>query len=349
MKKIFNIAIIGLLGFISIGLQQSCTKYDSPDMIRMDGFDSDSVISTAIHRKVLWVNIDGAVGSIVEKRMPAGGTIATMLKNSKYSWIGLSENRVMAEVTSEDPVTWATMLTGVIPEKHHVTDYSYAANVEYDPSNPNEKVIQYPNILHHIAENSYENPTLCVTPWEKLNHNMLKAAQRTITTTGDEETRDVVLQHLTENDFEFILVSFSGMLEAGKSGGFTENNGGYLSALQQIDGYMGEFLQAIDKRDNSFFEDWLIIVTSNHGGMPDGRYGGNSDAERNTFGLFYYSHYTERKMDGKTLYGAYFETGKSHAIVLDTTSTDIRYALDENKELSFNAYDTTKRRHIQWE
>lgn len=335
MRKIINIALIGLLGVISISLQQSCTKYDTPDMVRIDGLDSDSLISTAIHRKVLWVNLDGAVGSIVEKNMPQGGTIATMLKNSKYSWIGMSENRIIPEVTNEDPVTWATMLTGVIPEKHHVTDYSYAANVEYDPNNANEKVIQYPNILHHIAENSYENPTLCVTPWEKLNNNMLKAAQKRVTTAGDEETRNVVLKHLTESDFEFILVSFSGMLEAGKNGGFTENNANYLSALQHIDGYLGEFMKVIDERDNSFFEDWLIIVTSNHGGTPDGQYGGNSEAERNTFGLFYYSHYSERKMDGKTLYGAYFENGKSHAIVFDTTSTNLHYALDENKNLSF--------------
>lgn len=334
MKKIIYTTVFGLFGLLSFFLNHSCTKYDTPEMVRMDGFDSDSVISTAIHRKVLWVNIDGAVGSIVERSMPAGGTIATMLKNSKYSWMGLSDNRVISDDGREDPVTWATMLTGVIPEKHHVTDHSYATNMEYDPGNPNEKVVQYPNILHHIAGNSYENLTLCVTPWEKLNNNMLKIAQRTVTTAGDEETRDVVLQHLTESDFEFTLVSFSGMLEAGKNGGFTENNAGYLSALQQIDGYLGEFLQAINERDNSFFEDWLIIVTSNHGGTPDGRYGGNSDAERNTFGIFYYSHYEEQKMDGKVLYGAYFETGKSHAIVLDTTTTDIRYALDGNKELS---------------
>lgn len=334
MRKLINIITVGLVGVLSIFLNCSCTEYEAPDRIVLDGLNSDSVISTAIHRKVLWINIDGAVGSIVEQKMPQEGTIAKMLKHSKYSWIGLSDNRILSKAGNEDPVTWSTMLTGVIPEKHQVIDDSYVANVEYDPSNPNEKVIQYPNILHHIAENDPENPTLCVTPWEKLNKNLLNVAQKTITTTNDAETKDVVLNHLNTSDFNFTLVGFSGMLEAGKSGGFSANNADYITALQHIDGYIGEFLQAIEKRKNTFYEDWLVVVTSNHGGKADGSYGGNSEAERNTLGIFYYSHYDEQRMAGKRMYGAYIEASKSKAMVLDTVSTDIRYALGENSGFS---------------
>lgn len=333
MKKLINIITVGLLGLLFI-VQYSCTEYEAPERIALDGFNSDSVISTAIHRKVLWINIDGAVGSIVEQKLPQNGTIAKMLKHSKYSWIGLSDNRTLSKEGNEDPVTWTTMLTGVIPEKHQVTDDSYVANIKYDPNNPNEKVIQYPNILHHIAGNDSENPTLCVTPWEKLNKNLLNAAQKAITTANDEATREVVLNHLNESDFNFTLVSFSGMLEAGKSGGFSANNSEYITALQHIDGYIGEFLQAIDERKNAFYEDWLIIVTSNHGGKLDGSYGGNSEEERNTFGIFYYPHYTEQRMEGKRITGAYFDSSKSKGIVLDTTSTDIRYALGESSNFS---------------
>lgn len=334
MRKLINIVTVGLVGLFSIFLNSSCTEYEAPDRIALDGFNSDSVISTAIHRKVLWINIDGAVGSIVEQKISQEGTIAKMLKHSKYSWIGLSDNRILSKTVNEDPVTWSTMLTGVIPEKHQVVDDSYVANVEYDPSNPDEKVIQYPNILHHIAENDPGNSTLCVTPWEKLNKNLLNVAQKTITTTNDVQTKEVVLNHLNTSDFNFTLVSFSGMLEAGKSKGFSANNADYITALQHIDGYIGEFLQAIEKRKNTFYEDWLVIVTSNHGGKADGSYGGNSEAERNTLGIFYYSHYDEQRMAGKRIYGAYIEASKSTAVVLDTVSSDIRYALGENSGFS---------------
>ena len=130
--------------------------------------------------------------------------------------------------------------------------------------------------------------------------------------------------YLKNSDFNFTLLSFSGMLEAGKSGGFSANNVNYITALQYIDAYIGEFLQAIDERKNAFYEDWLVVVTSNHGGKEDGSYGGNSAEERNTFGIFYYPHYTEQKMLGKKMYGAYFDSSKAQGIVLDTVSTNIK-------------------------
>lgn len=124
------------------------------------------------------------------------------------------------------------------------------------------------------------------------------------------------------------------MLEAGKTGGFSESNAAYITALQRIDAYMGEFLQAIDERENAFYEDWLVVVTSNHGGKADGSYGGNSPEERNTFGIFYYPHYTEQEMVGKKITGAYFDSSKAQGIVLDTVSSDIKYGLKEASSLS---------------
>ena len=161
--------------------------------------------------------------------------------------------------------------------------------------------------------------SLCVTPWAKLNKNMLNNAKTTITSENDVQTRDVVLNHIANEDYTFILADFSGMLEAGKSGGFKADNAAYVSALKTIDGYIGEFLSAIDARENAFYEDWLIVVTSNHGGSADGRYGGTSEVERNTFGLFYYNHYTEKQLNGNRLYGAYFDSQNEYkAVVFDS-------------------------------
>lgn len=129
----------------------------------------------------------------------------------------------------------------------------------------------------------------------------------------------MVLNHIANEDYTFILADFSGMLEAGKSGGFKADNAAYVSALKTIDGYIGEFLSAIDARENAFYEDWLIVVTSNHGGSADGRYGGTSEVERNTFGLFYYNHYTEKQLNGNRLYGAYFDSQNEYkAVVFDS-------------------------------
>ena len=318
MNKLSHIFTYSLLVVCVLAFNYACTEYDTPAEIADDG-TIDTGISTKIHRKVLWINIDGAVGEVVKNSLPADGAIAKMLKNSKYSWAGVSDNRTLSVERNEDPVTWATMLTGVIPEKHSITDDSYTANVEYNPNNPNEKVIHYQNVISYISNNDVNMLSLCVTPWAKLNKNMLNNAKTTITSENDVQTRDVVLNHIVNEDYTFILADFSGMLEAGKSGGFKADNASYVSALKTIDGYIGEFLSAIDARENAFYEDWLIVVTSNHGGSADGRYGGASEVERNTFGLFFYNHYTEKHLNGNRLYGAYFDSQNEYkAVVFDS-------------------------------
>ena len=172
MNKLLNILTYSLLVVCVLAFNYACTEYDTPAEIADDG-TIDTGISTKIHRKVLWINIDGAVGEVVKNSLPADGAIAKMLKNSKYSWTGVSDNRTLSVERNEDPVTWATMLTGVIPEKHSITDESYTANVEYNPNNPNEKVIHYQNIISYISNNDVNMLSLCVTPWAKLNKNML--------------------------------------------------------------------------------------------------------------------------------------------------------------------------------
>lgn len=168
MNKLLNILTYSLLVVCVLAFNYACTEYDTPAEIADDG-TIDTGISTKIHRKVLWINIDGAVGEVVKNSLPADGAIAKMLKNSKYSWTGVSDNRTLSVERNEDPVTWATMLTGVIPEKHSITDESYTANVEYNPNNPNEKVIHYQNIISYISNNDVNMLSLCVTPWAKLN------------------------------------------------------------------------------------------------------------------------------------------------------------------------------------
>lgn len=310
MKRFKNIIIINSLLIACLITNQSCTTYDTPTSIA--GEIADNGVSNAVQRKVLWINIDGAVGKVVKEVMPQ--RIALMLKNSKYSWDGLSDYRILKSEKNEDPVTWTTMLTGVVPEKHNVVDDSYTPEVNLDPTNLGGSVVYHPNILHYISEADPTKKTLCVTPWQTLNNNMLNNATETVTTDGDESTKNIVLDRLKNRDYSFTLVSFSGMLNAGKAGGFTSTNSNYVAALGKIDAYIGQMLDTIKGRKNAYNEDWLVVVASNHGGSATGHYGGTSDDERNTFGLFYFPHYAEQVMDGKTFEAAYFDKNNSARI-----------------------------------
>lgn len=57
----------------------------------------------------------------------------------------------------------------------------------------------------------------------------------------------------------------------------------YSDAITEADEFVGELLDAIAGRPNFAAEDWQIIVTSDHGHLPDALgHGGQSDAEKNS-------------------------------------------------------------------
>lgn len=309
----------------------SCTKYDTPASVAIDVLDSDST-DTEVVRKVLWVNIDGAVGSIVQQLTLEGTlpSLQTMLKHSKYTWLGQSDAReiideddasstaaiALSSGEGEDPLTWTSMLTGINSRLHNVKDESYTPDFPLDDNPVEQEVNYFPTVIEYLTDANATLQISCVTPWPNLNR-YLGSANLVTTTESDEETLATLLSQLAEDDYDFIITSFKGALTSGVDGGFSIDNTTYTSALQAIDGYIGQLLSAIEVRESADYEDWLVIVSSNHGGTVDGGVGGTTDEDRDIFGLFYYSHYTEYEMQGEILEATLFD-GDLLASVLDT-------------------------------
>ena len=315
MKRFDKVFDIVLMGCVALFFLQGCTKYDTPPSIAGDMSGDDSVV---IRRKVLWINIDGAVGNVVKEVMP--GRIASLLPHSKYSWLGYSDRRTLTpeNAQEEDPVTWSTMLTGVIPGKHQIVGNTYMPDINLDVNNPGQKVVYYPNLIYRLTDANPEVKSLCVTPWQKLNLNMLNNATRTITSKNDEDTKNSILEYWRKEDYTLTLASFRGMLDAGKQGGFSVENSAYTAALKTIDGYIGELVDSIQGRKNYANEDWLVVISSNHGGDKSGNYAGTSDEERSTFCIFYFPHYKEQEMKGEFMQGMWFYKNAVKGIAYDT-------------------------------
>ena len=305
-RKIRLISFLSVLACFVMLMETACKKYETPESDFEELTKVEQKADTTIVRKVLMVNIDGAVGEIVEQLEQEGKltNIASILPHSKYSWNGLSTYSDTTNTTGEeDPVTWASLMTGVVKGKHKITNNSYIPNVSLEPGKEyaDLSISYYPTFLYRIREYDSYMHTLCVTPWRNLNEQFLNDAYKTITSGSDEETKDTVAYSLKKEDYTFSLASFKGVLEAGKQSGFSADNGDYVSALNTIDGYIGELLEAIKSRKTYDREEWLVVITSNDGGSPDGSYGGSSDEERNTFTLFYYPNFSEVELHGTTI------------------------------------------------
>lgn len=306
----------------------ACTKYETPPPMAGDIPEADD---GGIKRRVLWINIDGAVGSIVKANLP--DNLKAMLPHSKYTFEALTDNRIVENIDAEDATNWTTMLTGMNASTHKVQDDSFIPDLDVNPNTPEQKVKYYPNIVRLITEAHPNAKTLCITSHRNLNGNMLNNAYRTVTSASDQEARDLVTASIENEDMTLTLVSFTGMLEAGKAGGFTASNSAYLTALRTIDGYIGECLAKINARERADKEDWLVVLTSGHGGKEDGTWGGQSPQERNGLCVFYYNHYASVEMKGQTLYGALFDVNNS-ATAKDPNQI---YSAGEGRSLSVEA------------
>ena len=308
MKRIsFEIIAAFLVGMVAI---TSCTKYDSPESVAGGLVKTDSVGLT-LTRKLLWVNIDGARGSVVKQMSEAGElpNITSLLAHAKYTFDGISDNGygVSGESYSssgEDPLTWASMLTGVNGYLHFVHDGSYMSDYQIGSTGGlNQTISFFPTIVQYLGTENSKLHVSVVTPFANLN-KYLGDAYSVKTTSDDEATENELQSQLAEKDHDLTIASFKSVWDAGKQGGFSASNAQYKEALKKVDEYIGKLKSTIESRPNPDYEDWMIILSSNKGGASSDK----SDAARDIFGVFYYNHYTPHEMKGSTIEAPLFRS-----------------------------------------
>lgn len=285
--KLNNIKKWGLsfasLAIISL-VVSSCTKYDDPAPV----YEEYGEEIRGVQRKVLLVSIDGAVGSEMMKAMPS--TITELLKTSKYTWTGLSE------APTYDATTWKSIVTGVSSSKHHILDESPTFSPTPDEDNPHDDVKRYPTIFSRLMDVRSQDETAIITPWADLANNLMVELDTRTVVVNDAAVRDAAIEELKKEDPEFMIVNFRSVLNAGVASGFTIDNPAYLGAINRVDAHLGEIMKALKKRKNYDKEEWLVIITSNHGGKG-ASYGGSSPEERNIFTIFQYPDFLSEELN----------------------------------------------------
>ena len=99
----------------------------------------------------------------------------------------------------------------------------------------------------------------------------------------DAASHEFTLNEVKKTDCaDFIFVIYEPTDSTGHGYGFTINNPRYKEAFKTADQYGLETIDAIKARETYDTEDWLIIVTSDHGGVGTG-HGGPTIQERMTF------------------------------------------------------------------
>jgi predicted AlkP superfamily pyrophosphatase or phosphodiesterase len=97
--------------------------------------------------------------------------------------------------------------------------------------------------------------------------------------------RDEALVSLRSRNPDVMFVYFGQVDEFGHGAidsraSFSPDSVLYLNAISHVDSHIGELLRAMRARPKFAEEDWLVLITTDHGGRGNS-HGGDSDEERN--------------------------------------------------------------------
>ncbi len=187
------------------------------------------------------------------------------------------------QATSTAP-GWCSILTGEWADKHGIT------------GNGITKTMEYKTLLTALTEDGVIDSANFVTSWNghfatdnstyKLEKEYCEENDINVSfnfCNEDVATSNKVIKDLSQDDCsDFIFAIYEGPDHAGHTFGFSTNSPIYEAGfvLNEILAY--RTLNAIQNRDTYESEDWLIIITSDHGGNGTS-HGNASIQERMTF------------------------------------------------------------------
>ena len=238
-------------------------------------------------KKAIIIGYDGCRADVLTEMQNENSAISALLDDGASINLAYCGGVNYPAENTQDTSTapgWCSILTGVWADKHGIT------------ANSITKSLEYKTLLTTLVEENMIDSSAFVTKWkghfDKKNatYNDEKAycEENNLNVSfnrceNDEASKEYTLNEIGKKDCaDFIFVIYEPTDSTGHDLGFTINNPKYKEAFKTADLYGMETLNAIKQRATYETEDWLIIVTSDHGGFGTG-HGDASIQERMTF------------------------------------------------------------------
>lgn len=220
--------------------------------------------SKGAYKHVVILGVDGAGAWFSETTSPNTFAIS-------------SEGTCAYDVVTSFPTIsgqcWGSMLHGVLPEDHKLTN-DIVSTVPYDVESP------YPSIFRVIREARPDAPLASFSHWNPINFGIVENNLGVVEGTGsDPEVTDQILSYLEGNAPTLLFIQFDSVDGAGHANGYGTPN--HLSAITAVDGMIGQIYDAYKRK--GILDDTLFIITADHGGTPNGSHGGDTPEERIVF------------------------------------------------------------------
>lgn len=224
-----------------------------------------TTVNALITKKLLVIGIDGCRADAITPALAP--TITALLPNSTYSFTGLTSTVTMS------CVGWSNMCTGVWPTKHNIMNSSN----DFSMNN----YAQWPDFFTYIERSNTALNTASFCNWGPLNTYLYHTDYEVNTATySDAITTQNAVTYITNNNPDALLVDLDEVDHAGHAASFDPANATYAAAVTTADGQVASLINAVKARPTYANEDWLIIITTDHGGNGTSGHGNGSLAER---------------------------------------------------------------------
>ncbi|QPH38874.1 alkaline phosphatase family protein [Pedobacter endophyticus] len=268
---------IGLLSlFVMLVFISSCNR-DFENTLQQEYPNDTANVKDGKH-KVLYLILDGVRGSAIKTLNPPN--LGQIVRKSIYNYDGLIETKSNAVTNA---LGWATSLTGVTSDKHKVATDDFA----------NNQLTAYPTLFTRLKQANPGLRTASIAATAAFNSNLAVDATAKVDGQNDDaKVKDGVIAELKRDDANLVVAQFHSADVAGEMDGYTDSSPAYVSAIEQLDTYIGDIITALRARSTFANEEWMVVITSNKGGVippqpGDEDLGAFGQAIRNTFTIFY--------------------------------------------------------------
>jgi predicted AlkP superfamily pyrophosphatase or phosphodiesterase len=231
-------------------------------------------------KKVLYIGIDGTRFDAIERA--ATPNLDALIANGTHSPTCLILGPRYQKNDTISGAGWSSTLTGVWADKHGVHDNSFQGR-KYDA---------FPHFFARLKEVRPEAKTASFVTWKPIAEYITSAAdvseqfeEKAKGGTVDDYDRydtqatDAAAKHLTESNPDAVFLYIGQVDVAGHTHGFHPSVPEYVAAIERADKLVGRALAAVKRRKTFADEDWLVVVTSDHGGQGKGHGGGHKIPE----------------------------------------------------------------------
>jgi predicted AlkP superfamily pyrophosphatase or phosphodiesterase len=233
----------------------------------------------SLDKKVLLIGLDGI-------RVDVLAEVPTPHLDSLIGAGLFSDAAQTADPTWSGPC-WSSMLTGVWPEKHGV----------YNNRFEGKNYTTYPDFLTRLEQLDTAFNTFAVVDWLPLGWEvsggplLSDAIDRLLVFSGDQlgyadaDSVSVLaaVEYLETADPDAAFVYIGNVDEVGHATSTLAPE--YRAAMEVADAHVGALVAAVRRRPTYANEDWLILVSTDHGRTDDGGHGGYSPQEATIFYL----------------------------------------------------------------